>query len=110
MSDPLHELLSKALCVAVEFGDPVKIRIGKHDFRRLLIGANPICPNGLPDEFEGVAIQIEPLPFRGCLVVHDDRHRGNHIMVTSDPHPIPASVALMRDTREHAIVVWENVE
>lgn len=104
MPTPSLKRLSQALCEAVEFGRPLRIRMGERDYYALVdsVGAN-FKHDFNPKTFEGVDLQIEET-MKGCVVEHDNRY-----LIRAPLNPskaIPETVVFMRDTKKPAIVAW----
>lgn len=106
MSDePKHERLSQALCEAVEFGRPTKIRLGHADMAALIdsLGALHFHKLGYgPLTFEGVRLSVER-GVTGCVVEHDNCYTAPSACLLT---AVPETVAMMRDTLKPAIVAW----
>lgn len=102
---PRHKRLTEALCEAVEFGRPTKIRMSHDAYTELLASidsdygsfdmSNPAYEN-VPIDFDDKV--------RGCVVEHDSRYTG--LSYPDIPAAAPETVVITRDRRKPAIVAW----
>lgn len=101
-----HDILSKALYDATEFGEPKRIRIGPEDHRKLLASMRqkPHAFAGNPfEEFEGVPLSKER-EISGCYVELEWRHPS--VSITGQTEVVPEALVVMNDTRRTALKAW----